>query len=113
VKHDIFGIGAGLDLVKNLFQANAFPLANDAPSFDAVVAGNLSARRQRFQIGKRKIRRLLNQTFYLEFPVTELTGRVSGVSIVIGGGLPLARNFAEISFSVNSWASLCRPATNR
>ena len=43
-------------------KLRALPLANCAPAFDAVVAGDLSAGRQRAQVCKREVQRPLDQT---------------------------------------------------
>ena len=43
-KHDKFCLGRRLDSVHNLSQPHSFPFADHAPTFDAIVTGDLRAR---------------------------------------------------------------------
>src|SRR5262249_39573168 len=78
-KDDVFRVGFGFDPLYDLYQPHAFPFADDAPAFDAIVARDLRARRHGFQFFERKTCRLFDQTGDFQTPFRPVTLRVGGI----------------------------------
>src|SRR6266511_1522758 len=96
-KNHILGLGQRLDSIHDLFQAYAFPLTDDAPTFDAIVTRDLGARWHGFQFSERETRRLFNQAGDLEPPFGPLILRIGSI---------VHRNRRRIAVGAKRWRDL-------
>src|SRR4026207_1272006 len=88
MEYDVFGSGPGASAIDKFFQADAFPLADGTPAFDAIVARDLGARRHGFKLGERKEERLLHQSGYFQTPIDKLLCSI--FDILVGNGWRVA-----------------------
>src|SRR5688500_7081790 len=72
MKDHILSLGPRSSTIDQLFQADAFPFAYDAPAFDAIVARDLGACRHGLKVGERKKGWFLHQTGYFQSPTDKL-----------------------------------------
>src|SRR4026208_2520248 len=79
VKDNIFRCRSWLYAIENTCQWYALPFADHAPPFDAVVPGNLGARRHRLQLDQRESAGLLHQSADFKPPFRPLIARVRGI----------------------------------
>src|SRR5437899_10311961 len=76
VKNHVFRSRLWLHPAHDLFQTNAFPFADSAPAFDAIVARDLRARGHGFKFRQRKTVWRSRQARYFQSPRPPLTSRV-------------------------------------
>ena len=112
VEHHVARAGARACTASRIAESfTPFHLRDRAPAFDAIVAGDLRARRERAQFREREDPRLADQTGDRQAIIGEAIGghrvdtrRVPGLAV------PLLRNCGERSDSANSCAIALRAA---
>src|SRR5919197_6078580 len=82
MKSDVARVRPQPHMLQQRTEPDAFPLADAAPAFDAIVARDLGARRQGAQLAERELRRSLDQAADLELPIDEPAARVRLIQLI-------------------------------
>ncbi|EGE60570.1 hypothetical protein RHECNPAF_14110054 [Rhizobium etli CNPAF512] len=97
MEHDVARLRLQPDRLQQGAKRQARPFADRAPAFDAVVPGDLRARRHRLQLRERELRRLFDKPADVEPPGRELPAHPVEILRVIGhAGAVRAENRRQI-----------------
>ena len=103
IEHDIARVRHELRRLEQSAERHTLPLADAAPALDAIVPGDLRARRHGAEIGKRQFKLLFDQAPDHELPVGESIRHVGLVVCVVrigrAVGLEVARDLSLAIFA--------------